>query len=273
MSYGSVAVFSVFSKFVNVRKRWSMPTRKLKLTLREQVTHDIQLSRLEELGILQSTRGYRDVSKRLLVTPWDGEVAQICELPSGQLVLILPIEMMANRSNVLIVDHEITLFSEPLELDLDGPQDDYARFKKFFYEWPPTILNHWFGGERLLPKKKLRGVILGYAWMPIRPEYPDGMRVKITLTLADEMGAECRLGFQAFLDRTTKRRHEEMRRELAVQLRPEMRTDVFGPARRARSDASRIGVTPNDGDSSLEVNIAERSYDGHGAENDDSRRC
>ncbi len=250
-----------------------MPTRKLKLTLREQVTHDIQLSRLEDLGILQSTRGHRDVSKRLLVTPWDGEVAQICELSCGQLALILPIEMMASRGNVLIVDHEITLFNETLELDLDDPQDGYTRFERFLYEWPPTILNRWFSGECQLPKRKLKGVILGYAWMPIRPEYPDDMTVNITLTLVDDMGAKCRLVFPAFLDRSTKRRNEKTRRELTEQFRPELRTGLFGPARSKQSDASGMRVRRSDDSSNLEVNLGERSSDGQGVENDDFRRC
>lgn len=235
-----------------------MPTRKMKQTTEERLAYQADILQLKQLGILPGSAGQRQVPKNLCLNSWHGEVAQVRELLWSDVAVILPLELMALTSDILISGYQITVRGEPLEFDLEEPEShhSYAHLENSFYHKSPTILNQWMIGRRRLPKRNLRGVILGVTSMQIPPLYPDGRTMEVKLMFQDEREANYFLDFDAILDRSLKLKYERERQ--AQRFDSAQRTGIFGPAQSRQYGESTVRMKQEHRGSKVVSNVARR---------------
>jgi hypothetical protein len=208
-----------------------MPIRKLKQTRQERQAYLAAISRLKELNILpQSAGGHLHLQPSLRLRSLQGEDAHICELPSGEVGVMLPVEILPLMHHMRIDEPDMILPWETPEFDFENPEHNpyYSYLLQRLYFQPATVLNRWVCGD-ILPHRKLRGVVLGYACTEIPRQWADGMPVPITFVFQDDRGVEYQLKFQALP--YSLRRSYERKREEHARLYPQQRTGLFGPAR------------------------------------------
>ncbi len=207
-----------------------MPIRRSKLSQEEQRKCSALALRLDAAGVPTGT------SSRLLIVPNSLELRQLdylfCrvhDLPGGQVVLILPSELVALRARAAIRDFVISLAWGP-ELDLCDPEDipRYDDLIGGLPEWPPTVLNPWLRGEDSLPRgMKLTGIIIATGWVPIPAEICDESPVDIQISITDDQGSQLELLWKAGVYRGLKRAYERKQQTPAEALRLTTRKSLF----------------------------------------------
>jgi hypothetical protein len=119
----------------------------------------------------------------------ENDFTQVYELPSDEVVVIVPCELMAMTSNLVIIEPRITLSVGSCDVDCDegnSSSNCWDLINKLYYP-PVTLLNKWLSGEISLPDRKLKGIIVASGWGPLPASYFDRSPSSIHLHLLDKI--------------------------------------------------------------------------------------
>ena len=178
---------------------------------------------------------------RLTLEQIDHEPAVIYELPSGDIAVVVPVQMTVT-SRVLITELEMTTALDDLLLDLSDPEE-IPYYEDLISPLPfssPILLNKWLTHNRALDICREEGMIVAHGWSSVPSVCQDDTPVAVELYLRDQRGYELRFGFETRVDRSVKHKYEPRmeRRHESAQL--ELRRGLRRPS---SSDTQRISIT------------------------------
>lgn len=223
-----------------------MATRKPKLSDRES---QARLSRLEQLGI--SMRPVADPSpepERIIVEQTDYHFARLHELLSGEIALVVPVQITVLTPGILIIEQELTTSLDDFPLEFADPTE-WKYYEDVIADCPSREnLNYLLMNPRPLRPRKELGVIVASGWNKIPPQFHDDTSLKAQLLLIDERRNEIYAEFVVRLDRSLKRRYERIQAER----RERVRSTVGGrppaseaePRRDQKNVAQRESINP-----------------------------
>ncbi len=206
-----------------------MPIRRSNLTRSEAAEYRAQLSQLKEMGVLvgdasESTRE----PDRLTLEQVDHELAELYELPLGEIAVVVFAELTVLRSGSLITDLEMTTPWGDV-LDLSDPEECsyYNDLICGWPEFPPKFLNHWLTHHVPLTPRREEGAIIATGRGSVPPECHDQLPVAVKLFLWDQRGNESCFDFQVRVDRIVKNKYERPQRDRREGARLTKRVSLF----------------------------------------------
>ena len=183
-----------------------MPKQRPKMDDRE---FRARLLRLKQLGVtVGPVANLSHEPERLILKQTDDGSATLYELPSGELAVVIPIEITVLMSGVLIIGRDLTTSLDDFPLDFTDPEWGHYESVIDVYPYPAKNLNCLLTSGLPLSPRQARGVLIANGWSKIPPQYHDNVQLKVQLLLMDEKRNEICSEFVVLLDRTLKRIYE-----------------------------------------------------------------
>ena len=227
-----------------------MPRTRSRISARETTECRDRLLRLEQIGI--ATGDARNLSSkpgRLILEQIDPEFARVYDLPSGEVVVVVPAKLTVLESGVMIINQQMTTPRDEYVLDLSDPREhEHPSFQDLTQglpAYPQFILND-FLVERSAPlgRGQLRGVIFATGWSSDPATYCEGPFLTMDLSLRDEQGNETYCKFRGEVDRHFRLKYERQQQERRLLMPLGKREGLYSTRIRA-GDQTRISPKPN----------------------------
>jgi hypothetical protein len=176
-----------------------------------------RLLRLEQLGVpVGPVADPSPEPDRLILKQTDEGIARLYELPSGEIGVVIPVEITVLTSGVLIIDRELTTSLD--DFPLEFTDSDWGFYASVIDEQPYSAqnLNYLLTSGQPLRPCQTRGIIIANGWSKIPPNCRENMQLKVELFLRDERRNEICSEFVVRLDRILKLKYErkqEIRRD------------------------------------------------------------
>ena len=221
-----------------------MPTQKWTHTRAAAQENRAMLSRLAQMGIPTGHAG--DASPRpdrLIVEQTDYESATIYQLPSGEVGVVLPAEIIVQTSGPLITDVLIFTEWDEYSLELWDPEDYSGYYKKIIKKschFSPQLLNPYLQRELPLRVCRKEGIFMAHGYSTIPSTYRDASLAAVELWLLDERDKELCVDFKVTVDRSVDHEFMERFRERTALFQPTNRSGLFGPNRRQPENPNRV---------------------------------
>jgi len=200
-----------------------------------------RLSRLEQLGI--PARPVADPSpepERLIVEQTDYHFARLHELLSGEIGLVVPVQITVLTPGILIIEQELTTSLNEFPLEFTDPTE-WKYYEDVIDDCPSREnLNYLLMNPRSLHPRKEHGIIVANGWSTIPPQFHDDTSLKAQLRLMDERRNEICAEFVVRLDRSLKRMYEKRHAERRERMRSTVGERLYASEAERRRDQENV---------------------------------
>ena len=227
-----------------------MPRTRSRITTAEAKEYRARLLQLEQRGIATGdARNLSNKPDRLILEQIDPEFARVYDLPSGEVVVVVPAKLTVLESGVMIIHQQMTTARDEYVLDLSDPRE-HPRFQNLIRglpTYPKFILNDFLVERSTpLPRGPLKGVIFATSWSSDPATYCEGPFLTMELSLRDEQGNETYCEFRGQVNRSFRLKYERQQQERRLLTPLGKREGLYGTKIRA-GDQTSISPEPNVG--------------------------
>ena len=189
-----------------------MPTRRHRLSTREEADHRHICNQLKNLGIELDPGATFKPTPRFRFEPIHPNFARVHDLPNGSVAVTLPAKLTI-LSSTMITDALVVPEWDDCSLDLEDPRK-HRYFNDFIRDYPsyqPKIINDLLiGRTHPLTPCQYEGLFIAIGWSRVPATYSEEKPVKFIVRLTDEKD-DFSTNFVARVDRRIKCAYERTR--------------------------------------------------------------